>query len=206
MVLEAAKQNDKSNITIGRPKPGGAIYWAPAGTETPGDADASLGEEFINLGYVSEDGLNIAPAEETSEIVAWGGDKVVVSQDSYGKTATFNLLETIRPSVLQFMYGKENVVIGDDGKLSVADTGEPLPHGILVIETIQNNGSNKPRFRRDVFGDCQVSDRSGDHTFNNSDPVSYPITITAFKFASKVKVGKQVYSDTFWSKTSEPES
>ena len=206
MVLEAAKQNDKSNITIGRPKVGGAVYVAPAGTTLPTDADASLTEAFVNLGYVSEDGLTQSTAEENTEILAWGGDKVVVSQDSYGKTATFNLLETIRPSVLQTIYGKEFVEVKEDGSIKVADTGEPLPHIVLVIETIQNNGSEKPRYRRDVYGDCQITDRSGDQTFNNSDPVTYPVTLTAFKFASKAKDGKMAYVDTFWSKTSEPES
>ena len=31
--------NNKDNITIGRPKVGGAIYFAPAGSTLPTDAD-----------------------------------------------------------------------------------------------------------------------------------------------------------------------
>lgn len=56
--------NDKSNIAIGLPNPKGALYWAPLGTTLPTDATTPLASEFVNLGYVTEDGLTSTTAEE----------------------------------------------------------------------------------------------------------------------------------------------
>lgn len=198
--------NNKDNITIGRPKVGGAIYFAPAGSTLPSDATTTLSASYVNLGYITEDGVTLNTAEETDTIKAWGPETVMVSQTDFTETVTYNLLETIRPAVLQYMRGSANVTIAQDGSIKSGTTGEQLPHGIVVIDTIQNNGSVNPRYHRIVYGDCQVSDRSGDQTYNNSDPVTFPVTITAFKFASQALSGKKVYHDDFWSAPASEES
>ena len=97
--------NDKSNIAIGLPNPKGALYWAPLGTALPTDATTPLASEFVNLGYVTEDGLTSTTAEEGDDIKAWGPETVARNQTSYGRNFTFNLLESSRVSVLQFRYG-----------------------------------------------------------------------------------------------------
>lgn len=198
--------NDKDNITIGRPKAGGAIYVAPLGTALPTDAGTSLSASYVNLGYVTEDGVTQSTAEDTEMIKAWGPENVMVAQNDFGETVTYNLMETIRPSVLQFMRGADNVSIDGDGAISSATTGDPLPRCVVVIDTIQNNGSANPRIHRIVYGDCQITDRSGDQTYNNSDPVTFPVTLTAFKFDSQAISGKKVYHDDFWTAGSESES
>lgn len=190
--------NNKGNITIGLPKEGGAIYVAPAGTALPTDGSTSLSSAYVNLGYISEDGVTMTTSEETDTIKAWGKDTVMVSQTDYTETVTYNLLETIRTAALQTVRGTDNVALGEDGSVKAVTTGEPLPHIVCVVETIQNNGSASPRYHRIVYGDCQISDRSGDQTYNNSDPVTYPVTITAFKFDSEAISGKKVYHDDFW--------
>lgn len=177
------EQNNKDNITLGLPKSGGAIYWAPLGTALPTNAKDSLSNEFVNLGYVTEDGVTFNTAEETNEINAWGPETVMIAQSSYSKTATFNLLETSRVAVLQFVYGKDHVKVNTDGSLEWDETGEQLPRGILVVDTLHNNGKATPRVHRQILGDCQFIDRSGDQVYNNSDALNYPVSIRAFKFA-----------------------
>lgn len=174
--------NDKSNITIGLPKPGGAIFWAPSGTDLPLDADEALDEAFVNLGYVSEDGLTATTTEEGDDIQAWGPEPVMRSQTSYTRTFTFNLLETSRESALKFRYGDDNVTVNMDGSIKVTDNGKQNPRGVFVVDTLQNNGSDSPRIHRQVVGDAQLSDRSGDQVYNNSDPVNIPSVLTAYKF------------------------
>ena len=198
--------NNKDNITIGRPKVGGAIYYAPAGSALPTNASASLSAAYVNLGYVTENGVTLTTAEETDVIKAWGPESVMVSQTDFGETVTYNLLETIRPAVLQYLRGAENVEIEADGAIKSGTTGDQLPRGIIVVDTIQNNSSAHPRYHRIVYGDCQITDRSGDQTYNNSDPVTFPVTITAFKFASQALSGKQVYHDDFWTAPASEES
>ncbi len=193
--------NDKSNITIGLPKAGGAVFWAPEGTTLPTNATDSLSSEFVNLGYVSDSGVTHTIAESADTIRAWGKDVVMISQNEYSETFALNLLETVRASVLQFIRGSENVSVDSDGAVSSGTTGEPLPRGVVVIETLQNNGSDTPRNHRLVFGDCQISDRSGDVTYNNSDPLTYPVTVQAFSFDSQALSGKKTYHDDFWSAT-----
>ena len=174
--------NDKENVTIGRPKEGGAIFFAPAGTTLPTSASEELSEAFVCLGYVTEDGVTESVSEEGDDIVAWGPEDVMHSQTSYGKTLTLNLLETAKPAVLQFVYGKDNVTVNGDGSLKWRDTGKILPRGVFIVDTLHNNGSDNPRVHRKVYGDCQFVDRSGDHTYNNSDPLSFPVVMKAYKF------------------------
>ncbi len=189
--------NDKSNVTIGLPKEGGALFCAPLGTALPTSANAALSEEFFCLGYVTEDGVTISTAEEGDDIKAWGAETVMHSQTSYGKTANFNLLETSKPAVLQFMYGKDNVHVGEDGNISWDETGETLPHVVLVCDTLHNNGSDTPKIHRTILGDAQFTDRSGDHTYNNSDPLSFPVVLTAYKFNDN---GKDKYAINYMEK------
>lgn len=187
-------QNDKDNITIGLPKPGGALFWAPAGTVLPTSADVALNAAFVNLGYVTEDGLTSTVAEDGDDIKAWGPETVGRSQTGYAKTYVFNLLETAREAALQFVYGVDNVTIDEDGNIAIDETGDALPRGILVCDTLQNNGGATPRIKRQILGDAQFNDRSGDQVHNNSDPVNFPVSVAAYKTAIG---GKQMYTKTF---------
>lgn len=187
--------NDKDNITIGLPKPGGALFWAPAGTAVPTDADTALAAEFVNLGYVTEDGLTASVAEDGDDLKAWGPETVGRSQTGYARTFTFNLLESSRMSALQFRFGTDNVTVDANGAITVHDTGAPLPRGVFVCDTLQNNGGDTPRFHRQVAGDAQLTDRSGDQVYNNSDPVNIPSVLSAYKSDSGD------YVTEYWSAT-----
>lgn len=189
--------NNKDNITIGLPKPGGAVYWAPLGTTLPVNASDSLDEAFVNLGYISDEGLTTSTEESVDKIRAWGRDVVMISSTEYSETFALNFLETIRESVLQFIKGTQNVTINGDGSVRAKTTGKTLPRGVVVIDTLQNNASENPRIHRIVYGDCQLSDRSGDQTYNNADPLVYPATVEAFKFKSPVD-NDEVFKEDYW--------
>lgn len=194
--------NNKSNITIGHPKAGGAIFWAPLGTTLPTSATEELDSAFQNLGYVTEDGVTISTEEESDTIKAWGPEDVIVTQTSYGKTVNLNLMETARESVLKFVYGDKNVTKNSNGSFAWDDTGEPLPRGVFIVDTLQNNGSAEPRFKRQIFGDSQFVDRSGDHVYNDTDPVAFPIVVKAYKF--RTADNKDTYVRTYLSAPATP--
>lgn len=44
---------DATKVSVGKPKVGGAIHWAPLGTTLPTSATESLNVAFKELGYVS---------------------------------------------------------------------------------------------------------------------------------------------------------
>ena len=187
---------DKSNITMGRPTPGGAMYWAPLGTTLPTDASTKLSTipAFTSLGYVTQDGLKVSVKESVDDIIEWGGTIVGSNSKSYKKTYEFALLESSREAALQFRFGVNNVVVGADGSLTVADDAQPLPAGVFVCDTLQTNG-DKPRIKRQVLGYAQLTDRSGDQTYSDKDPVSIPAVVTAFPFDATINgTTKSVYS------------
>lgn len=195
-------QNDKSNITVGAPKAGGALFWAPAGTPLPTSATDTLNVAFKNLGYVTEDGLTATVAEEGDDIREWGGEAVLRTQTSYTKTYSTNLMESSRLAVLQFLYGTNNVT-STSNTITWDETGDPLPRGVFVVDTLQSNGEANPRIRRQVLGDAQFTDRSGDHTYNKSDPLAYPIVLTAYKTLIN---GKRMYVKNYLSAPQAPAS
>ena len=68
-------------VTAGKPKVGGAVFRAVAGTAAPTDATTALAAAFKDLGYCSEDGLVNTNTPSSTKIKAWGGDEVLVIQD-----------------------------------------------------------------------------------------------------------------------------
>jgi hypothetical protein len=91
-------------------------------------------------------------------------------------------MESSSEAALGFIYGADNITIGDDGSITIKETSDALPRGVLVVDTIANNGGTA-RKRRQIFGDAQFTDRSGDHVFNNSDVLVYPVSMTSYKLA-----------------------
>ena len=78
-----------NNVSAGKPKVAGAVYRAPLGTALPIDATTALASVFVDMGYISEDGVTNSNEREVEEIKAWGGDVVLSPQT--GKTDTFTL-------------------------------------------------------------------------------------------------------------------
>ena len=101
--------NNKSNVSAGKPKIGGAVYRAPKGTTAPTSADATLADSFKAMGYISSDGLTNANNATTSNIKAWGGDTVLVVQTDKVDTLAFTLLEVLNTDVLAAVHGSGNV-------------------------------------------------------------------------------------------------
>ena len=66
-----------TNVTTGKPKTGGAAYYAPVGTTLPTDTAGTLDTKFKALGYISDDGLTNTNAPDTDTVSAWGGDTVL---------------------------------------------------------------------------------------------------------------------------------
>lgn len=59
---------DADEIVVGA---NGSVYVAPVGTVGPADIATALNASFIDLGFVSEDGIEITPGMDSSEINAW---------------------------------------------------------------------------------------------------------------------------------------
>lgn len=157
----------------------GAVYAAPAATAVPTSTAAALNAAFVDVGYLSEDGVTTSIATDSNDIIAWqNGTLVRRVQTSHDFTLQFTMIETNGASLLLY-FG--NYTVGGAGSGSVQITGAAAPRGAYVLHVV--DGTDLIRV---VIPDGQVTDR-GEVTYLNGDAVGYDTTITAYPDASGVK-------------------
>ena len=171
--------NTATNVTVGKPKVGGAIYVAPLGSTLPTDSSTALDAAFKCLGYVSEDGVTNNNSPESDSVKAWGGDTVIVLQTDRPDSFAFTLLETLSQDVLNAIYGSANVVADAQGNLTVKATADAMAGQAWVIEMVMRGS----RAKRIVIPDGAVTARET-ITYNDSDAVGYGITVSAYPDAN----------------------
>lgn len=165
--------NNAQNVATGKPKVGGAVFRAPAGTTLPVDAETALADTFLNLGYVSEDGVTNSNSMETGEIRAWGGDVVNVYQESSADTFQFKLIEVLRVDALKAVYGDTNVTGDLTNGITIKANSAEQGESVYVIDTILHGA-----LHRIVIPHGKLTER-GDITYTDTDAVGYEMTITA---------------------------
>ena len=164
---------DATKVSVGKPKVGGAVHWAPLGTALPTSATASLAAAFVELGYVSEDGLTNNNSPESDTVKAWGGDTVLTLQTDRPDTFALTLLEAMNEDVLKTIYGSSNVTADGSGNLTVKATAGEMPSGAWVFDMILKGG----RAKRIVVPNGTISEL-GEITYKDDEAVGYNITIT----------------------------
>lgn len=164
---------DATKVSVGKPKVGGAIHWAPVGSTLPNSATASLDAAFVELGYASEDGLTNNNSPESDTVKAWGGDTVLNLQNDRPDTFAFTLLESLNTDVLKTIYGSSNVIVDGNGNISVKATAQDMPSGAWVFDMILKGG----RAKRIVVPNGTISEL-GEITYKDDEAVGYNVTIT----------------------------
>lgn len=165
--------SDATKVTVGKPKVGGAIHWAPIGSTLPTSATASLDAAFVELGYVSEDGLTNNNSPESDTVKAWGGDTVLNLQTDRPDTFAFTLIEALNEDVLKTVYGSSNVTKDGSGNLTVKATAQDMPSGAWVFDMIMKGG----RAKRIVVPNGTISEL-GEIVYKDDEAVGYNVTIT----------------------------
>lgn len=162
------------NVSAGKPKVTGGVYRAPLGTTLPTDATTALGGSFESLGYIAQGGVTHNIAFDSGEYRAWGGDLVLAYLNSKTNTFSFGLIEVLNKATYETIYGS-NAVSGTlaSGISVSADGTEPTEY-IYVIELALRDGASK----RIVIPDGRLTE-VGDIVYQDSDAISYPVTITA---------------------------
>lgn len=165
--------SDATKVSVGKPKIGGAIHWAPLGTSLPTSATEALNAAFAELGYVSEDGLVNNNSPESDTVKAWGGDTVLNLQTDRPDTFALTLLESLNTDVLKTIYGTSNVTVDGSGNVTVKATAEEMTSGCWVFDMILKGG----RAKRIVVPNGTISEL-GEITYKDDEAVGYNITIT----------------------------
>jgi len=170
---------DVRYVTAGRPKTGGAVHRAPAGTTAPTDAATALGEAFVDQGYVSDSGIvnNNSPSSES--VKAWGGDTVLDLQTEKPDTWALTLISAKDVAVLKTVYGEDNVTGTLETGITVTANAKELPSSVWVIDQVLRGGTLK----RTVLPDAKITE-IGEITYSDSAAVGYPLTLSAYPDAS----------------------
>lgn len=174
--------NVKTNVSVVKPKVGGAIWVAVAGDSTtlPTSVDADLDEDFKCLGYISEDGVTITPAGAGDYIKDWGGDNLLPNGESLDQIK-FKLLEVLNIDVLKFVFGASNVTGSSLATgVSVAHSDAPRDNYSIVIDTVLTG-----TYARFVIPNGSIN-TLGDIVLKKNEAMGYDLTLDAVRNESGV--------------------
>lgn len=163
-----------SNVSVGKPKIGGAIWIAPLGTSLPNNAISDLSEDFKSLGYVSEEGLVNSNSPSSDKVKAWGGDTVLNLQTDKPDDFKFTLIEVLNLEVLKLIYGEENVSGTLATGISIKANAEDMAEHVIVVDMIMRGNVLK----RIVLPQAKVT-AVEDITYSDSAAVGYGTTVSA---------------------------
>lgn len=164
---------EAKNVTVGKPKVAGAVHWAPLGTTLPTSASDTLNSAFVDLGYISEDGLTNNNSPESDTVKAWGGDTVLTLQTDRPDTFALTLIEAMKEDVLKVIYGSSNVSKDGNDNLTIKATADEMQSGSWVFDMVLKGN----RAKRIVVPNGTITEL-GEITYKDDEAVGYNITIT----------------------------
>ena len=169
--------NSKANVSVAKGVAGGYCYIAPLGTTLPTDATTALANTYVNVGYLSDDGVTHKRSTNTTNFYDLNGDAVETASSTSSREMTLRMIE-MNVTALKEVYGDSKVTEAG-GVISYTDTDTDLAHKVLVLELVLKN--NK-RWRR-IFPDVKVT-AFDDNTVLSTNLASHGLTYTKFADAS----------------------
>lgn len=165
---------DAMNVTAAKPNKAGAVFNAALGTTLPTDTTTALDEAFVNLGFISEDGVTNTNSPSCEDVKAWGGDIVLSTQTEKKDEWKFKLIEANNADVLKVIYGSDNVSGSLEEGLKVVANSNEVAASCWCIDTILKSGTKK----RIVIPNGKITS-VGDIVYKDKEPIGYEITINA---------------------------
>jgi len=167
---------DSDNVRVATT---GAVYVAPVGTTGPTDSNGSLNVAFVDLGYVSADGISESMDKSTNQIRSWQDGSLVrevVADGTYMVEMTF--IET-NEAVLELYYGVSHTA----GKFAI-DPRKTGGRQSFVIDVIDGNS-----VERTYIPSGEITS-VGERTLASGEAIGYQVTVTAYADATSTVVEK----------------
>lgn len=172
--------NTVGNVTTGIPQANGGVYRAPAGTTLPTDAETALANDYVSMGYISEDGLTNSNSAEIDTGKDWAGEVVITFQTEKPDTFQFTMIESTNVDVLKAVYGEDNVTGDLTNGITVDATADEAEEAVWVFDIAERDG----KMKRIVVPKGKVTE-VGDIVYKNDEITGYEITLQAFPFTGK---------------------
>lgn len=169
---------NSNNVAVAKPRSrvAGAAHWGVPGEVTvPTDGVSPLDEHFHDLGYLSQDGVTNTIDQDWSDVIAFGGDRVLSVRTSRSESFQFGMIET-SVDTLSLLYGPDNVTVDEAGNIAVKHNGTTPPTLVHVYEFALRGDCVK----RIVVPLGQVTDIDDvEYQDGSEDPVTYTPTVAA---------------------------
>lgn len=181
-------RGNTDNVLVGMPAVGGGLFVAKKRitdpTQYPDDStDLVASEDFISVGFLSEDGVTETAERDTDKKKAWGGDTLRILQNEHNATFQFTLMEAGNADVQRLVYGADNVSVeADTGRTVIKTNSEVLPYNTYVIDVLDQG-----KVVRKVIPNAQITG-VGDVSWTHQDVASYETTIEALPDSNGDKV------------------
>lgn len=157
-----AVQNNTANVSVGKGVAGGYFFSAPTTATLPTDYSTALSADYVNLGYLTSDGLVIAESTETSDFNDLNGDVIETSRSSREETMQVTFAERKAASEKE-LYGQSHVTDAN-GMMTIDHTNAERDERIYVFEAVYKNGRRgrivAPKGKVTELGDLTLA--SGD--------------------------------------------
>lgn len=161
-----------SNVSAATPGISGAIYRAPIGTTLPQDATSPISSPYVELGYISEDGLVNTNSPESENIKDWGGTDVLNVMTEKTDEFQYTLIEVLNENVLKAVYGSDNVSGTLETGITITANASEQEEAVWVVDMVMRNGVLK----RLVIPNGKISEL-GDITYKRDEAVGFEITL-----------------------------
>jgi hypothetical protein len=128
----------------------GGIYVGPLTAAVP-DASFTIANTMNHLGFIGAEGFDDKEDRSVKAIYDWGGDIIAKPQDTFGKTATFTLLEFLNVNVAKFAYKTVNVTASaasstHGNQLAIKVTSDTLDMQTILVDTFSPGGKRVMQF------------------------------------------------------------
>lgn len=157
--------------TAAKPATAGAIYVGALGATLPTATSGSIGADFTNLGYVSEDGVTRTISYDSSNVKDWSGKTVLVLNNGKTETFKFTLLDVTEVKAMELVYSTATEASGGINATNGADNR--IGHAFVIDMILADNKAQRICIPNGLVTEI------GDIGYKSSEAVGYELTITA---------------------------
>lgn len=163
---------DSGNVVIGTANATGILI-APVGTAAPTTVDEAWGAGWNTLGYLSEDGIELAKEVEANQIKAWQS-KAPIRTVITGKSLSLDFTMIELTPLSMAMYFGEDTPAGTDDEFTLQVLADSVaPEYAIGIDT--KDGDVVVRY---IFGRSTLS-ANGPITLEAANAQGMPVTLDA---------------------------